>query len=288
MVFSSKEKPFVATTLYIKQHNVTGLKYFGKTVQDVDKYNGSGIYWTRHLAIHGYDVTTLWSKTFYDKNELIEYALNFSKDNNIVEAVDENGNKIWANLKIEDGLAGGHPGQIGIEKLKETVNDPYYKTNILPKTKEKEIKTKTSEEWKAKTYKLCNHCQRSISPGNYNRLHGDKCKLNPTRKIQLFYCEWCKKSDILKSDFKTWHGDNCDKNPINIKNKTCIYCGTICQTKNHLDRTHGENCSKNPKKVKDMFCHFCGIQCNRMTDFKKWHGDHCSLNPTSSRYRPKK
>ena len=35
--------------LYLKQHNITGLKYFGKTEQNPYKYKGSGIYWLRHL-----------------------------------------------------------------------------------------------------------------------------------------------------------------------------------------------------------------------------------------------
>ena len=37
---------FVPTWLYIKQHNITKLKYFGKTVRkDPIKYKGSGTYW---------------------------------------------------------------------------------------------------------------------------------------------------------------------------------------------------------------------------------------------------
>ena len=38
------------TKLYIKTHNKTGLRYFGKTVQeDVHGYKGSGKYWTSHM-----------------------------------------------------------------------------------------------------------------------------------------------------------------------------------------------------------------------------------------------
>ena len=78
---------FVPTWLYIKQHNDTGLKYFGKTVRkDPIRYKGSGTYWNRHLEKHGDNVTTLWCQLFTDKNQLTEYALNFSKDNNIVES----------------------------------------------------------------------------------------------------------------------------------------------------------------------------------------------------------
>lgn len=51
-------------SLYIKTHNITGLKYFGKTIKNPFKYKGSGKYWTRHLAIHGNDVTTEVVATF--------------------------------------------------------------------------------------------------------------------------------------------------------------------------------------------------------------------------------
>lgn len=94
---------FNPTWLYIKQHNETGLKYFGKTTTDDPiKYLGSGIYWTRHLKNHGDNVSTIWCKLFEDKDSLVEYALDFSIKNNIVESAE------WVNLKNEDGLMGGN------------------------------------------------------------------------------------------------------------------------------------------------------------------------------------
>lgn len=96
------------TWLYIKKHNVTGLKYFGKTtVKDPKKYKGSGMYWLNHLKIHGNDVTTIWCQLFETYQELIDYCDAFSKENNIVESKDQYGNKIWANLVPETGLDGG-------------------------------------------------------------------------------------------------------------------------------------------------------------------------------------
>lgn len=91
------------TYLYIKQHSLTGLKYFGKTTKHhPDNYLGSGKYWKRHIKTHGeIHVKTIWFKLFENKDELIDYALTFSKENNIVES-DE-----WANLKTENGLDGG-------------------------------------------------------------------------------------------------------------------------------------------------------------------------------------
>ena len=96
------------TWLYIKKHNVTGLKYFGKTSsKDPKKYKGSGMYWLNHLKKHGNDVTTVWCQLFNTFEELTEYCKEFSKEHNIVESKDQFGNKIWANLVPETGTDGG-------------------------------------------------------------------------------------------------------------------------------------------------------------------------------------
>lgn len=97
-------KPFKPTWLYLKQHNITGLKYFGKTIRDPQSYPGSGIRWTRHLKKHGKDISTLWCQLFTNKEELTKFALQFSAENNIVESTE------FANLKPEDGLMGGDTG----------------------------------------------------------------------------------------------------------------------------------------------------------------------------------
>ena len=39
--------------LYVKQHSVTGLKYFGRTeCKNPFRYKGSGSYWKKHLKKH--------------------------------------------------------------------------------------------------------------------------------------------------------------------------------------------------------------------------------------------
>ena len=95
---------FKPTWLYLKQHNITGLKYFGKTVKDPETYSGSGIYWTQHLDVHGRNISTIWKKLFTNQKELTEFALDYSCKNNIVES------SKYANLKPEDGLMGGDTG----------------------------------------------------------------------------------------------------------------------------------------------------------------------------------
>lgn len=94
-------RDFRPTYLYVKQHNITKLKYFGKTTSnDPYRYGGSGVRWKRHLAKHGNDVSTVWCKLFTNVHELVGYALNFSIKNNIVKS-DE-----WANYIMENGIDG--------------------------------------------------------------------------------------------------------------------------------------------------------------------------------------
>lgn len=88
--------------LYIKTHNVTGLKYFGKCKTDPFKYPGSGKYWKRHISKHGNDVsTTIYAEFKEETDMLVETAIKFSIENNIVDSSE------WANLIPENGLSGG-------------------------------------------------------------------------------------------------------------------------------------------------------------------------------------
>lgn len=94
-------KTFKPTYLYIKTHNKTGLKYFGKTTKDPYKYLGSGKHWSRHIKKHGKDISTQILGYYTDEHECSKVALKFSKDNSIVESSE------WANIIDENGLDGG-------------------------------------------------------------------------------------------------------------------------------------------------------------------------------------
>ena len=97
--------------LYVKQHTITGLKYFGKTKKsDPFKYLGSGMRWKYHINKHGKEhIQTLEVYGFDDQELCTEFALKFSKDNNIVESHE------WANLCEENGLDGGNTGVVSKE-----------------------------------------------------------------------------------------------------------------------------------------------------------------------------
>jgi len=87
--------------LYVKQCPHCGLKYFGKTEQDPYTYNGSGKMWIPHIKKHKVTPKTIELYEFSDKEEAKKFAINFSKENRIVES------KEWANLIEEDALCGG-------------------------------------------------------------------------------------------------------------------------------------------------------------------------------------
>ncbi len=108
-------KEFTPTYLYIKQHTKTGLKYFGKTTGTEEwllfKYLGSGRYWKYHVKKHGAEyVKTIWYNLFTDKDDLVEFALFFSDELDIVNS------KLWANVNPEDGLMGGSNGPCSEEQ----------------------------------------------------------------------------------------------------------------------------------------------------------------------------
>ncbi len=95
---------FRSTYLYVKTHNKTGMRYFGKTVmKNPHLYKGSGTRWLRHLSVHGCDISTEIVGFFTDESECKAAAELFSESNNIVES------PLWANLISEAGVGCQNP-----------------------------------------------------------------------------------------------------------------------------------------------------------------------------------
>ena len=195
---------FKPTWLYIKQHNVTKLKYFGKTTaKDPYKYPGSGVYWKRHLKVHGRDITTLWVQLFNDKVSLIEYATRFSKNNRITESHE------WANLTDENGTDG--TSQIGSKngRFNKTVSDETRKkiskantgktsgfswwnngvTSVfalvapvgwikgrLVERLSDDVKSIRKKYLKPRDKLICVHCKKEFDSSSFTRYHGEKCR----------------------------------------------------------------------------------------------------------------
>lgn len=124
--------------LYVKQHPVTGLKYFGKTIRkDPVRYQGSGVYWKNHLKTHGgRGIKTIELYSFENESDCTSFALDYSKKHNIVESSE------WANLVDETGLdscVGGHKGHKHTEEAKRRIGQAARERSL-----------NRSPEWQAK------------------------------------------------------------------------------------------------------------------------------------------
>ena len=115
--------------LYLKTHNVTNLKYLGKTEQDPHKYLGSGVVWKKHLKKYGNDINT--EVLFSSKNieEIKEMGMYYSNLFNVVESesfanlIEEcgegrpKGSELSKNHKLNISKAKiGHKNSVGINK----------------------------------------------------------------------------------------------------------------------------------------------------------------------------
>lgn len=115
---------FKPTWLYVKQHSITGIMYFGKTTKVNKYYRGSGKDWLPHINEHGTEyVVTLWEELFTDIYDLVDFATFFSEFHDIVNS------KLWANRVKENGLSGGNSGHSEETKIlmsqKQRMRPPY-------------------------------------------------------------------------------------------------------------------------------------------------------------------
>lgn len=202
--------PGSKVTLYIATHNITGLKYFGKTTKYYTQlelqqyYHGSGVYWKKHLKKHGNDVTMELYGIFSVK--IVEQiAINFSIDNNIVE------NTEWANLKNENGLDGNIAGVPLSEKHKAAIK-------LASKTKKKDSEYTKRKRAKSLTGSGNGMFGKTVSDETKNKWQRQGSD-NPSAKV-IYICDnndnivyvsngnffdTCKKHDLPSESFKLSH-----------------------------------------------------------------------------------
>lgn len=181
--------------LYVKIHNTTKLKYFGKTIQVPFKYKGSGTRWLNHLKVHGSDLTTEIVGEFFSKQEAYDVALKFSIDNNIVESNE------WANLKIED-ISGGFDHinkfppeeRINIKILKEKINSGEISCGGTKNWTEESHRKVFAQSWG-------NKIKHGFDPNNWNKMSDEQKDLirnklsvsSTAEKNSQYGCKWCVK-----------------------------------------------------------------------------------------------
>lgn len=195
---------FKPTRLYVKEHSVTGLRYFGKTTLDDNRfknYDGSGKYWLRHIKKHGIEhVKTIWiSEFFYEKDDVKEFAELFSEEFDIVKS------KHWANMMPENGLDGGTFG--------------YGENNVA---KRLDVRLKISEAAKNRTHASpSEETRKKISVANTGKKREDTSNYRKPKTED--------------------HKKNISKSSLNRKRGTCEYCGITCAI-NTLSRFHNDRC----------------------------------------------
>lgn len=171
---------FKPTFLYIKQHSITGLLYFGKTTKkNVEKYSGSGVHWKKHLKKHGNDTVTLWYCLFTDQESCVEFATMFSKSHNIVESPE------WANLIEENGLDGaqvGHPSFItDHETVRRKISEANLKAWSKSDHREKMIESQKAA-WTEERKKQQSEISKKLWTEERKLDHSNKMKGRPGTK----------------------------------------------------------------------------------------------------------
>lgn len=160
--------------LYKKTHNITGLKYLGKTTaKNPHKYQGSGHYWKSHIKAHGYDVTTEILKECHTKEEFIEWGRYYSELWDVV-----NSNE-WANLKPEEG--DGTPSDLWVEIFSRPgVIDrrtETYKKNYYSDPKNRKIRSEKTTKAMAKPKTKAKHKESMKSAMNKDSTK-EKCGIS--------------------------------------------------------------------------------------------------------------
>lgn len=276
MLSTSIYKPITPTYLYIKQHSVTGLKYFGKTTKtDPYKYSGSGTYWKKHCKKHGKKfVKTLWVSDLYYDTSIVEIALHFSKENNIVESND------WANLILENGLDGG---------CTHIKNKPFpWETEIAQQKRLFNLLTTTNRQIKDGTFILL---QKEIMSkvAEKNSIRGKLDFINGTSPLQKKESKLKSKEKLIKrieenKSNKTWGFQNLELlNIVNTNNRIKIL--------NRNFHTQTKEFSENQSKIQKNLvlsgnhmtqtlwtCSYCGKIGKGLSNLQRWHGDNCKHN----------
>lgn len=178
--------------LYIKTHNITGLKYLGKTERNPETYQGSGKYWCRHIKKHSYDVTTEVIYQSENKEDIKSAGIYYSLFYDVVKS------KQWANLIEEKG--DGISKEFAIKENKRRIKDGTHNFSYEYRCKEQQRRVLL------KTHNFCNsvlQTKRSI----YNNTKRIK---EGTHNFQFqWICEYCNKQGKNQINYLRWHGINC-------------------------------------------------------------------------------
>lgn len=283
--------------LYVKTHNITGLKYLGQTKRNPHTYLGSGTTWTTHLRANGNDISTavlLSTTCVTERNHWGRYYSNLYR---ITTAMDDYGNRIWANRIPETG--GGAGRKLGSYTLQERnkISERQSGEHNSAKTPESRAKRTGVNHWtKQEKHKGYTHPMKKEE----NKLKvsaaltGRPSPLKGTRRTQEV-CDAISSAltGVPKTEkhilrIKETHvgftGKKCtDQHKEKISNKRMTQPKIVCEHCNkevdlgNYKGYHGDKCKVKTgvgKYIPLCECEHCGIQCSP-TNYSRWHGPKC-------------
>jgi len=216
------------TYLYHKRHRITGLNYFGKAKHEPLKYSGSGVYWTAHLKKHGKNIETVQIWQFEDEQARSKFAIQFSKENNIVES------KLWANLCIEDGRMGGDKfSQMPKDRLLE-INSRKSKSQY--RVWQSRDRNRTAETvakiWDSRDDETKTKIYQKVSNTLKNKTVEEREQIKSKRRATE-----ARQTKEFKEDAARRRKETLLLRPV----RTCLHCGLQGKSQN-MDRYHFSNC----------------------------------------------
>ena len=263
---------FQRTYIYVKEHNETGLKYFGKTCkEDYHKYRGSGLHWTHHIKKHGYNVSTNLLGIFDNKEECIIYCLSFSKINNIVKC------KKWANLIEENGCDGGVFGSTRSEETKQKMSHIQRGKKRSDETKHKMSISKFNMSAETKQQISRAHLGKKLSEETKHKMSISKLNMSDETKHKMSISklnmsdETKQKMSISRIGKK--HSEETKQkisiSQLNMSDKTKQKMSISRIGKKHSEETK-QKMGNQPKIYK---CFFCKSQKMKLANFIHHHNN---------------
>lgn len=198
--------------LLLKTHNQTGLKYLCRHITSYEKtcynYKGSGVYWKRHIAKYGDDVSTEIVAICESIEEAKIIGLTLSEKWDIVN------NKDFANLVPENGQGGSDPAKCRKKNGNRFGYDREpnrYIGNDNP-AKNPEVRKKISDKLRGRIFTEAHKKKLSDArKGIESPLKGKPnphAKTNHMNSISPIKCTYCDKQSTI-AVMKKFHFEKC-------------------------------------------------------------------------------
>ena len=232
--------------IYVKTHNITGLKYLGKTKSDDPySYRGSGKYWKLHIRKHGYDVTTEILVECRTNEEVKKWGTYYSKLWDVVNS------DVWANLKIEDGDGGAmtmteiHRKRIS-ESSKGRVFTEQHRKNLSEAGKGRPD-TRSPETKAAAAIKASSSLKGRKKPEGFaeevsKRMTGSKRDDDAKEKMRIAWTKERRKDQSNRTKTMNLERRGRARGPRNEARMCCMVCRKE-RTVTNIEKYHLGNCS---------------------------------------------